>query len=83
MPSPMSERMKLVLASVADAKSGSITGWALAKWLNQSCNPEGVRESLIGLVKRGLIDMHPKDCRPGDFPSLLNASYSIRKDSNG
>lgn len=80
---PMSEKMKKVLATVADAKSGEISGWSVAKWLNQSRHPEGVRESLRALVNRGIITMRPMD-DPNDefrqkFPDRLKAMYSIAR----
>ena len=80
---PMSERMKKILATIADAKSGEISGWSIAKWLNQSFHPEGVRESLRSLVNRGMITMRPMDY-PNDyfrkaFPDRMKAMYSIKK----
>jgi hypothetical protein len=30
----MYERMQKILATIADAKSGEISGWSIAKWLN-------------------------------------------------
>ena len=78
----MSQKMKAVLAVVADAKSGRISGWSIAKWLNTSAHPEGVRESLRALTNRGLIELHPMD-DPNDefrrqFPDRLKAMYSIK-----
>ena len=83
MPDPMSQRMKDVLATIADAKAGEISGRSVAAWLNQSRSPEGVRESLRALMNRGLITMRPMD-DPTDefrkaFPDRLKAMYSIRK----
>ena len=82
MPDAMSQRMKDVLATIADAKAGEISGWSIAAWLNQSRSPEGVRESLRALMNRGLITMRPMD-DPTDefrkaFPDRLKAMYSIR-----
>lgn len=77
---PMSEKMKLALATIADAKSGEISGWSVAKWLNASRYPEGVRESLRALTNRGLIVMRPTDDSPRQFPDRLNAMYSIAKE---
>lgn len=83
---PMSPKMKLALATIADAKSGEISGWSVAKWLNCSLHPEGVRESLRALTNRGLITMRPMDDPTGDsekdefrrqFPDRLKAMYSI------
>ena len=86
MPNPMSQRMKDVLATIADAKAGEISGRSISAWLNQSRNPEGVRESLRALTNRGLVTMRPMD-DPTDefrkaFPDRLKAMYSIRKDSH-
>jgi len=83
---PMSEKMKLVLATIADAKNGKISGWSVATWLNQRHHPEGIRESLRALTNRGLIVLHPMD-DPTDefrkaFPDRLKAMYSINKDAN-
>ena len=80
---PMSERMQKILATIADAKSGEISGWSIAKWLNQSRYPDGVREGLRGLVNRGLVTMRPVD-DPNDewrraFPDRMKAMYSIAK----
>lgn len=80
---PISERMAQVLAVIADAKSGRISGTSIATWLNQSRHPEGVRESLRALTNRGLIALHPMD-DPADefrkaFPDRLKAMYSIAK----
>ena len=80
---PMSERMQKILATIADAKSGEISGWSIAKWLNQSRCPDGVREGLRGLVNRGLVTMRPVD-DPNDgwrrvFPDRMKAMYSIAK----
>ena len=82
MPEAMSQRMKDVLATIADAKAGEISGRSVAAWLNQSRSPEGVRESLRALMNRGLITMRPMD-DPTDewrkaFPDRLKAMYSIR-----
>jgi hypothetical protein len=75
--------MQDVLATIADAKAGEISGRSVAAWLNQSRSPEGVRESLRALMNRGLITMRPMD-DPTDefrkaFPDRLKAMYSIRK----
>ena len=69
--------MRIVLSTIADAKAGEISGWSIAKWLNCSWHPEGVRESLRGLTNRGLIIMRPMDDPPKDFPDRLKAMYSI------
>ena len=79
----MSERMKQVLATIADAKAGEISGWSIATWLLQRRHPEGVRESLRALVNRGLIVMRPMD-DPCDefrkaFPDCMKAMYSLKK----
>jgi hypothetical protein len=80
---PMSQKMKDALATIADAKAGEISGWSVAKWLNRSSHPEGVRESLRALTNRGLITMRPMD-DPTDefrkqFPDRMKAMYSIAK----
>ncbi len=82
---PMSQKMTDVLATIADAKKGEISGWSVATWLNRRRHPEGVRESLRALVNRGLIVMRPMD-DPSDefrsqFPDRLKAMYSINKDA--
>jgi hypothetical protein len=78
----MSQKMQDVLATIADAKSGEISGWSVATWLLQRQHPEGIRESLRALVNRGLIVMRPMD-DPNDefrkqFPDRLKAMYSIK-----
>lgn len=82
---PMSQKMKDVLATIADAKTGEISGWSVATWLVQRQHPEGVRESLRALTNRGLVAMRPMD-DPNDefrqkFPDRLKAMYSINKDA--
>lgn len=81
---PMSQKMKDVLATIADAKNGEISGWSVATWLGMRRHPEGVRESLRALVNRRLIVMRPMD-DPKDefrkqFPDRLKAMYSINKE---
>jgi hypothetical protein len=75
----MSEGMKAVLATIADAKAGEISGWSVATWLGMRFAPEGVRERLRGLVNRGLVTMRPMDDPPRQFPDRLKAMYSIKK----
>ena len=80
---PMSQQMKDVLATIADAKNGEISGLSIATWLGQRKHPEGVRESLRALTNRGLIAMRPMD-DPNDefrkqFPERLKAMYSIKR----
>jgi biotin operon repressor len=80
---PMSEKMRRVYETIADAKTGQISGMSVATWLGMSRHPEGVRESLRALTNRGLIVMHPQD-DPADefrkaFPDRLKALYSITK----
>jgi hypothetical protein len=80
---PMSKRMQDILETILDAKNGEISGWSIATWLLQRKNPTGVRESLRGLVNRGLITMRPMD-EPNDdfrkaFPDRMKAMYSIVK----
>lgn len=79
---PMSANMRTILATVSDAKNGEISGWSVAKWMNKSFNPEGVREGLRGLTNRGLIIMRPTDDPPREFPDRLNAMYSVRRELN-
>jgi hypothetical protein len=80
---PMSERMQKILATIADAKSGEISGWSITKWMNQSRNPDGVREALRGLVNRGLVTMRPVDDPSHEwsrqFPDRMKAMYSLKK----
>ena len=80
---PMSKTMKDALATIADAKAGEISGWSVATWIGKRRDPSGMRESLRGLVNRGLITMRPMD-DPNDehrkrFPDRLKAMYSISK----
>jgi|SRR6185437_9103551 len=74
---PVTLKMKRVLDTIADAKTGEISGWSVAKWLNSSRHPEGVREQLRALTNRGLIIMRPMDDPPRQFPDRLKAMYSI------
>ena len=86
---PMSKNMQDILATIADARNGEISGWSIARWLNKrefpnkSRYPEGVREGLRALVNRGLITMRPMDDPKDDwskaFPNRLTAMYSIAK----
>lgn len=80
---PMSDRMEAVLAVVKDAREGQISGWSVAKWLNQGRHPDGVRESLRALTNRGLIVMKPMEVDPDEFrkafPDRLLALYSPAK----
>jgi hypothetical protein len=75
--------MQDVLATIADAKNGEISGWSIATWLLQRQHPEGIRESLRALVNRGLIVMRPMDDTSDEwskaFPDRLKAMYSISK----
>lgn len=80
---PMSQRMQKILATIADAKSGEISGWSIAKWLNQSRSSMAIIEGLRGLVNRGLVTMRPVD-DPSDewrrvFPDRMKAMYSLKK----
>ena len=82
----MTQKMREVLDTIADAKAGEISGWSVATWLGSRLHPEGVRERLRALVNRGLITMRPMD-DPSDefrkqFPDRLKAMYSIRKEPN-
>lgn len=83
MKQEMSKTMQAVLATIADAKSGEISGWSVATWLCKRSHPEGVREALRALVNRGLIRLRPMDDPNDDFrkqfPDKLKAMYSIRK----
>lgn len=79
----MSPKMKAVLATIADAKNGEMSGWTVATWLGQRWHPEGVRESLRALTNRKLIVMRsmddPKDQFRSQYPDRLKAMYSIAK----
>lgn len=84
---PMSENMKSILATIADARTGEISGWSVATWLLKRRHPEGIREGLRALVNRGLIAMRPMD-DPDDefrkrFPDRLRAMYSVIKPEKG
>jgi hypothetical protein len=73
--------MEKILATIADAKSGEISGWSIAKWMSPGI-PFGVREGLRALVNRDLIVMRPMD-DPNDefrkaFPDRLKAMYSLK-----
>jgi hypothetical protein len=79
----MSENMKSILATIADARNGEISGWSVATWLLKRSHPEGIRDGLRALVNRGLITMRPMD-DPADefrkqFPDRLKAMYSIAR----
>ena len=80
---PMSDNMRAVLATIAVARYGEISGWSVATWLGHKNHPEGIRESLRALTNRGLIRMRPMD-DPDDefrrqFPDRLKAMYSVVK----
>ena len=78
---PLSVRMQRILATIADAKSGEISGWSVAKWLQ--LDSFFTREGLRALVNRGLIVMRPTDDPNDDFrkafPDRMKAMYSIAK----
>ena len=78
---PLSERMQRILATIADARSGEISGWSVAKWLQ--LDSFFTREGLRALVNRGLIVMRPTDDPNDDFrkafPDRMKAMYSIAK----
>ena len=78
---PLSVRMQRILATIADAKSGEISGWSVAKWLQ--LDSFFAREGLRALVNRGLIVMRPTDDPNDDFrkafPDRMKAMYSIAK----
>lgn len=82
MDTSMSHNMRQILATVSDAKT-EISGRSVAAWLNKSKHPEGIREGLKALTKRGLIVMRPMD-DPNDefrqrFPDWLKAVYHVPK----
>lgn len=74
----MSKKMKAALATIADARTGEISGWSVATWLGCKRDPSGIRESLRALVKRGLVSM--RRAESGEFPNYLSAMYSINKE---
>ena len=81
---PMSQKMKDALMTIADAKTGEMTVWTVATWLNKRSHPEGVRDALRALTNRGLIVMRPMD-DPSDefrraFPDRLKAMYSVSEE---
>ena len=80
---PMSKNMKDILATIADAKNGEISGWSVATWLGKRRYAEGVREGLKALVNRGLITIRPMNDQNDEwrkaFPDRMKAMYSIVK----
>lgn len=76
MSQPITKGMQQVLDTITDAKNGEISGWSVATWLNQSRSPEGVRERLRALTKRGLITMRRVEDK--EFPDRLQAMYSVK-----
>jgi len=81
---PLTKLQTQVLAVIADAKAGEISGLSIATWLLRRHSQDGVRESLRSLERRGLITMRPMD-DPADefrqkFPDRMKAMFSIKKE---
>ena len=79
----LNDRQKQVLATIADASSGEISGTSIATWLLCRRDYSGLRETLKCLQRRGLITMRPMD-DPNDeyrkqWPDMMKAMYSIVK----
>ena len=80
---PLTKLQKQVLATIADAKAGEISGLSIASWLLRRQHPDGIRSVLLSLQSRGLITMRPTD-GPTDefrrrFPDRLKAMYAIKR----
>ena len=58
---PLTKLQSRVLAVIADAKTGEISGRSIATWLLRRRNPDGIRTVLRSLENRGLITMRPMD----------------------
>ena len=81
--SALNKHQREVLAVIADAKSGQISGQSIATWLLCRTNFDAIRETLKSLERRGLVDMKPMD-DPSDeqrrkYPDRRKALYSIRR----
>jgi hypothetical protein len=82
----LTELQSQVLAVIADAKTGEISGLSIATWLLRRHNPDEIRTVLRSLENRGLIIMRPMD-DPSDkfgkmFPDRMKAMFSIKKVSS-
>ena len=82
---PLTPLMKQVYAVIADAKNGEISGRSVSIWLLRRHHPDGIREALKGLERRGLIHMRPMD-DPEDefrkmFPDRMKAMFSVTKEN--
>jgi len=84
--SPLTSLQRQVLAVIADAKTGEISGLSIATWLmRRHHGQDGIRTVLRSLENRGLITMRPMD-DPADefrqqFPDRMKAMFSIKKES--
>lgn len=77
---PINAKMQAILRTIADAKSGEISGHSIAKWL-QMHDRQALVERLRGLVNRGLVTMRPVDDPPRMYPDRMKAMYSVVKES--
>jgi len=83
MNRPLTKLQTKVLAVIADAKAGEISGLSISTWLLRRKNSGGIHEVLRTLENRGLIIMRPMD-DPKDefrkqFPDRMKAMFSIAK----
>jgi hypothetical protein len=73
---PLTKLQSQVLAVIADAKAGEISGLSIATWLLRRHHTDGIRDALRTLENRGLITMRPMDDR--EFPCRMKAMFSIK-----
>jgi hypothetical protein len=82
---PLTKLQSQVLAVIADAKAGEISGLSIATWLmRRKHGRDGIRTVLRSLEARGLIVMRSMD-DPADefrqqFPDRMKAMFSIKKE---
>lgn len=77
---PLNDIQSRVLACIADAKAGEISGLSVAAWvLGRRWDLQGLVETLKCLERRGLIVMRPTDEPPAIYPNRMKAMYSIAK----
>jgi hypothetical protein len=75
---PLTKLQSQVLAVIADAKSGEISGLSITTWLLRRHNKDGVRTVLRSLENRGLITMRRTE--NNEWPDRMKAMFSIRAD---
>jgi hypothetical protein len=74
---PLTKLQSQVLAVIADAKSGEISGLSIATWLLRRHRRDGIRTVLRSLENRGLVTMRRTE--ENEFPDRMKAMFSLMK----